>query len=143
MNKPEEAQCIMFTQWLEMNRLKFTHIVNEVSFGALSNTPQGQLTARIQGAKLKKLGKSSGVPDYMILTPKGTVWLEMKIPSLKPKKGHWNEGWKPMQQSRAGVSRQQKDWIDAINEVPGTQADVCFGSIDAIEFVTRILNSSN
>jgi hypothetical protein len=128
----------MLVQWLEMHRYKFTHIVNEVSFGKLSNTKDGQLTASIQGSKLKRLGKSSGVPDYMILTPKGVVFIEMKDPKLKPKKGNWNDNWKPEAKSKAGVKREQKEWIDAINATPVAQADVCYGCIDAIEFIRRL-----
>lgn len=138
MNKPEEQHCIAFANWLDFQGLKFTHIVNEVG-GAVRN----RKFAMIEGVRLKKMGKSSGVPDYVILTHKGTLWVEMKDPSKKLKKGNVMEGWKEGQKKRGGLSAEQKEWIEAINEVPNAQAEVCYGADEAIAFVERILKTND
>ena len=133
MNKAEEQHCIAFANWLNFQGLKFTHVVNEVG-GAVTE----RFRAQREGARLKRVGKSSGVPDYMILTHKGIVWVEMKDPACKLKKGDVMEGW-TTQKRRGGLYREQYEWILAINEVPGTQAAVCYGADEAVEFVTKIL----
>ena len=132
--KPEEIECIAFSQWLEFQKLKFTHIPNENVFSFMNRNMAVRL-----GAKQKRCGVRKGLPDYIILTPRGSLFVEMKEPKKKPKKGNPLENWKEGQLSKGGISREQKDWIDAINATPGAQAAVCYSAEEAIVFVQRIL----
>lgn len=134
MNKVEESHCRAFHNWLTLKGLKHTHIVNEVG-GAVTNRQR----AMREGARLKRMGKSSGVPDYVVLTPQATVWIEMKRPDLKPKNGDWTDEWTPEAKSKAGVKRDQKEWLDAINNTPGSEAFVAYSSLEAIEYVSQFL----
>lgn len=132
---PEDIQCTMFTQWLEMQKLKFTHIPNENIYSFMDRG-----LAQYLGGKAKKIGVRAGLPDYVILTPRGVLWVEMKPPSSKPKSGESPLiNWKPGQKTKGGLGIAQKDWILAINETPSTQAEVCYGAEEAIAFVSRIL----
>jgi AraC-like DNA-binding protein len=126
---PEDHESISFVQWLEFSKYKFTHIANEAGFSG----PSSFAVTR----KKKRLGVSPGVPDFMILMPQGVVWVEMKTWGSKLKKGSWKDDWKSGQKSRGGVSLEQKEWIEAINATPGTYAEVCYGAIEAIAFVSK------
>jgi hypothetical protein len=86
--------------------LKYSHIHQE---GYLS------VTAR---RKRLYLGTRAGIPDYVIVTPKKVLFIEMK----RRKKSH--------------TSVEQKEWIEALNVVSGTViARVCFGFDEAKSFV--------
>jgi hypothetical protein len=106
----EYEECLVFVEWLERMKLKFSHI------------PQETYT-KSWGVKMKnkRMGVRSGVPDYLIITPKGLIFVEMK--RLK----------------QGTVSDSQKEWINAINKCSGVQANVCKGASEAIEFVTRFI----
>lgn len=132
--RPEDRECEHFASWLELKKLKFSHIANESVLGALN-----QKAALIIGSKLKRMGQRKGVPDYVVLTPKGTVWVELKDPAKKLKKGDVMEGWEGGQDTRGGLKREQYDWINAINKTPGAQAKVCYGHKEAEEFVSHFL----
>lgn len=136
----EEIECIAFSQWLHFRGLKHAHIANEVNWGGFKKSPQAKAMAARIGAKMKKMGKSAGTPDYVILTPKGVLFIEMKEPGKKLK-GCDNplNGWKEGQKTRGGVSLEQKEWMEAINAVPLAQAEVCYGVEEAIKCVQRIL----
>ena len=128
----EDQHSIAFAKWLNANKIKFTHIGNENGM-SWSNPKQ----AMILGAKLKRLGLHKGLPDYMMLLSQGALWVEMKDPKLKLKNGDVMQGW-TTQKKRGGLSREQYDWIIALNATPGTQAAVCYGVDEAIKFVTAI-----
>lgn len=106
----EHFECVMFATWLSVKGLKFSHIPNSTW------TP-----SRRQQQKNVELGVSPGVPDYLILTWRGTLYVEMKR-----RKG-------------GSTSPDQLEWIDAINKTPGSQAMVCLGFEEAKAFVERLL----
>lgn len=103
----EEFECVRFTSWLTSKQLRHSHIPNATN-------------SKRQGVKNKKLGTSPGVPDYLILTPAGIVFVEMK-------------------RRKGGVtSTYQKEWLAALTrcKVP---AKVCKGFDEAKEFVEEFL----
>lgn len=106
----EYDECLVFVQWLELKKLRFTHV------------PQETFT-KSWGIKMKnkRMGVKSGIPDYIVITPKGLVFVEMK------------------RLSGGVVSETQKEWITALNECKGVQAGVCKGASEAIAFVSKFL----
>ena len=130
----EDQHCIAFTNWLEVQKLKFSHIGNENGL-SWSNPKQ----AMILGAKLKRLGLRKGLPDFIILTERGTLWVEMKDPKLKLKSGDPLTEWKEGQKERGGVKFEQKEWILALNATPSAQAAVCYGADEAVKFVSKFI----
>jgi len=104
----------VFAQWCRLKKLKFSHIPNE------TYTPS--MGARIRN---QQSGVDSGVPDYVVLTPKGVIWVEMKR-----RKG-------------SITSPAQLEWIEAINAIPGTQAQVCKGAQEAIDFVSKFIQKKS
>ena len=57
----EDDECILFHQWLELHHIPHAHIANE--------SRSSSKAAIIRGAKLKKMGQSSGVWDYEVYVP--------------------------------------------------------------------------
>ena len=109
----EYDECKLFATWLGLKGLMFSHIPNNTytpSFGAKQRN--------------KALGLQSGLPDYLILTPKGIIFVEMK------------------RQTGGTIQLNQKIWIEAINNTPQAQAQVCFGFQDAKLFVEKILRAN-
>jgi hypothetical protein len=101
---------VLFAQWLRLKGLVFTHIPNE-TFTKSWN----------QKRKNQREGVAAGVPDYLILTKKGIVFIEMK------------------RIAKSRVSDEQKAWIEAINSTPGAQAEVCYGFAQAREFTEKFI----
>lgn len=130
----EDQHCEAFANWLEVNKLKFTHIANENSMSWVDSK-----SAMIAGARAKRIGLRKGIPDFVVLTPKGVVWVEMKDPKKKLKQGDAIEGWTENQKERGGLKREQYEWILAINKTPGTQAQVCYGADEAVKFISKFI----
>lgn len=104
-----EEQC-NFVAWLEAKKLKFTAIPNSTF-----------TTSWGQKIKNKKLGLRAGLPDLLIITPLGLVFVEMKRlkgGSLKP---------------------DQKEWIEALNELSGVEAKMCRGAEEAINYIKEFI----
>lgn len=98
---PSEAlECQRLIDYLRVRGFRFSHIPNSTN-------------SRAQGIKNKRMGTSAGVPDYLILLPNVTLWLEMK----RVKGGR--------------VSKEQTEWVDALNTQPGQYARVCRGFEEA------------
>ncbi len=94
---PSEAlECQRLIDYLRARNIRFAHVPNEA-------------TSRTQRIKNARMGASAGVPDYLILLPSITLWIEMK----KQKGGR--------------VSAEQAAWCDALNKQPGQLAVVCHG----------------
>lgn len=108
---PTEAQeCAQLVAYLRIKGYKFTHIANETTRGN---------QAKWQGIRNKRMGTSSGFPDYLVITRKGLVAIEMK--RLKG----------------SIVSEKQKEWITALNAC-GVPARICKGYIEAIAFIDEV-----
>ncbi len=70
--------------------------------------------------KNKRMGVSSGVPDYLIVFPHKIIFIELK-------------------REKGGVlSQSQKVWIDALNKA-STEAYVCKGFTEAKEVIDQCL----
>ena len=104
---PSEAlECQRLIDYLRARNIRFAHVPNEA-------------TSRTQRIKNARMGASAGIPDYLILLPTVTLWIEMK----KQKGGR--------------VSEQQRAWIDALNAQAGQFAVVCNGFEEARDVVER------
>lgn len=106
----EYDECKLFAQYLRLKGLLFSHLAQSTfttSMGALMRN--------------KALGVHAGVPDYMIVTPAGLLFVEMK----RRKGGH--------------VSETQAEWVAALNKIKGVQVQVCYGFDEARAFVERFI----
>lgn len=107
----EEYESITFADWLRVKRIKFTHIPNETW------TPSNR-----QKGLLKRLGVSSGVPDFMVVVENSIVFVEMK-------------------RQKGGVtSDTQKEWIKTLNKVDNVAAKVCRGATEAIQYIEEVIS---
>ena len=104
----EREEDRTFADWLDIMGLKFSHISNE------ANSMQAVM-------RNKRIGVRAGVPDFLVITSKGLLFIEMK--RLKG----------------GSVSEAQSGWITALNECKGVQATIAKGADEAIQFVTKYL----
>ena len=102
----EDDEQEVVVDWLEVNNMKFSMIPNATF------TPSWS-----QKHKNRKLGLRPGLPDLLICCRLGLVFIEMKR-----RKG-------------GTVSKEQRAWIERLNEYDGVEARVCRGSEEAIQFI--------
>lgn len=113
MKHIEFIECVKFHQWLKLRGIRHTHIANEGTGNAY------------RGSMNKKMGVSSGFPDYILLVPVGRfkslvpVAIEMK----KPKGGR--------------VSREQQDWLSDL-QLAGFRTAICKGCAEAVDFLISL-----
>lgn len=111
----EYEECKMFAQYLNLRKLKFTHIPNE------TRTP-----SMWQKMKNKMMWVSSWVPDYMIVVPKRD-WNKLVFIEMKKKK--W---WT--------VSESQKSRLTAL-ETTWCITCVCNWFNEAFSFMQNIVEN--
>lgn len=111
----DEARTLM--QYMQARRLRFTHIKNE--------TGRADANGKIRNMQAVydfQDGVSAGFPDFAIILPDiGLLLIELKR----------TQGGK--------VSEPQKEWIKALNTVPGVEAQVCYGATGAIALIEEIM----
>lgn len=125
--RPTEAEdCIAFVQWLELQKLRFSHI------------PMETYTKSMRTKSLnRQMGVRAGLPDYLIVIPnpaaddaghpKNTLlFIEMK-----------REGTPP-----SAVSDAQVEWLDELDQVAGVRAVVARGFDEAVAAVQAALRAS-
>lgn len=107
---PEEIECRLLADYLEI--LKKMGKVQ-----AYTHTAQSTYTKSFrQKARNKAMGVKPGLPDYIVVTKKNILFIEMK-------------------RVKGGVvSKHQKTWIEAIESVGG-DAVVCRGFDEAKEYL--------
>lgn len=107
----EFSEQVAFVQYLELKGLKFTAIPNS------TYTP-----SFAQKMKNKKMGLRPGLCDLLVILPNGYLaFVELK-------------------RVRGGqLSKEQAEWIDALNEVPHVKAFMARGSGEAIDMIELLL----
>lgn len=109
----EYEEACTLADWMEWSGLKYSHIPNETYTKSFK-----------QKMKNKNQGVKKGIPDYICIIPtekSKTNKAEIVFIELKRKK-------------RGVVSKEQKEWIEAINEA-GVDAHIAKGADQAIEIL--------
>lgn len=110
----EDAESLIFANWLRVSGFTFTHIANE------------RKTHIALGRKLKRMGLCKGFPDYLVIVPiegkKHVVYIEMKR----------------KMKSLSEVSPKQKEWVQELNECEEVEAYIAYGADDAIAFIQSL-----
>lgn len=109
----ERDEQIAVVQFLRVKKIPFYAI------------PNGGSRHKVEAARMKQEGVSSGVPDLCLLLPHKVLYIEMKR-----KKG-------------GQTSPNQKQWIKTINEFPYAHAVVCHGATEAIQAIKEHLCDTN
>lgn len=106
----EYEEQVALVSWLDSKGLKYSSIPNSTFTTSWNQKRKNHMT-----------GLRAGLPDLLIITPKGLLFVEMK-------------------RTKGGVvSLEQKSWIEELNKCNGVQAEVCLGCEAAITFVSRFL----
>jgi len=114
----EDFESEFFATWLRASGLKFTHIANE------------RMTSAKHGAKLKRLGVSAGVPDFMIVLPHDDPERENRLMFIEMKRA---------EKSFSAVSPEQHVWNQVLDNCRGVGAFICYGAEEAIEIIKQFL----
>lgn len=112
----EDQECFVFSERLDLlvsqkKVLCFSHVPNETSIKSIAYL-----------AKMKRMGKRAGVPDFIIVLPNKTLFVEMK--RRKNENGT----------SASTVKKEQLEWIQNLNNANCPSA-ICYGADEAITFV--------
>lgn len=111
----EHDEQVSFVEWLEVNRYKFSAI------------PNSTWTSFSHQRKNKQEGVRPGLPDLLVIVKNKLVWIEMKRPDRKPKRG-----------GKGGVSDVQKEWHDVLNACDNCQVFVAYSDLEAREIIRSI-----
>lgn len=111
----ERDEQVAFVQWLDMSGYMFSAI------------PNGGHRHIGQAVKLKAEGVRPGLPDILVIVKNRLVWVEMKRPNLRPKKG-----------GKGGISPEQYRWHDALNACNNCQVFVCYSAREAQSVIERV-----
>lgn len=110
MRHEEYIECVKFHDWLQSRGIVHTHIANETN-----GDPK-------RGIQNKRIGVSSGFPDYIILLPLGVFGDKIPV-AIEMKKPHGGV-----------VSSNQKAWLAQLESV-GFECAVCNGASEAVKFL--------
>lgn len=120
----EEVESSIFANWLRLNNLEDAgHVPNE------TRTPyRGEL------AKLKRMGVSKGIPDFLVVIPASRctegrallLFVEMKRQNGVP----------------SDVKPEQKRWLAALDQVADVGTFVAFGAEEACKYVAQYLTDA-
>lgn len=114
----ENEEAEIFATWLSWQQRcgrlrKFTHVANEKGAAGKS--------AIIAAVRKKRMGVSPGVPDFMIVTYKRLIFVELK------------------RQRGGSLKPEQKEWLDALAALGVIETCVARGAEEAITFVEKFL----
>jgi hypothetical protein len=131
----EDQEAARFHQWLDLKKLRHTHIANESRSGRYG---------MIRGAKLKGMGQSAGFPDFIILIPKSDIERMIELTSdfrhrkLDGKFSHRPVAIELKRAKGGNTSAAQKEWLEDLLNA-GVESTVCMGADAAIKWVEERL----
>ena len=105
----EYDECLLLVEYLNIKQIKFTHVHNEMYTKSWN-----------QKMRAKKLGVSSGVPDYMMIVNGKMLFIEMK------------------RKKKSSLSENQKIWIEELNKLNNVYAYVCYGFDEAKDVIDKL-----
>ncbi len=121
----EDQEAETLAKWLWANKYSFTHIGNE-------SGQRGTKNIVLMMAKKQRLWVSKWFPDYCVILKRGSLlFIELK------RKKRVLKSWK-LGKSPSVVSEEQQQWVAELNTIPNVQAEVCYGSEEAIWVIERL-----
>ena len=109
----EDWEQMKFVKWAKKRGYKVSHI------------PSGTYSAHYSVRNANKAtGLAKGVPDVLLILPGKLCFVEMKR----------------ARKSYSTVSKEQKEWLKALDVINGVYAFVAYGYIEAIEKIEKILD---
>jgi len=115
MQIPEEKhEQIKFVNWLRTNKILFYAVTNENQHSELD-----RMAAVMIEKKAKAMGKLKGVSDIVVLLPKRCLYIELKR----------------VKKSLSKVSKEQKAFLDKVNDLDYAKGYVAYGAEEAKNIV--------
>lgn len=103
---PEQPVQIAIVSWLRMN-----------GFKVFSPDAGINVKSKMLQSLYKRMGRSAGIPDLIVLIPNGTIGIEVKRP--KTLKYSLKTGRMVINDAGGRLSDAQKKYADDIKEIPG------------------------
>ena len=128
--RTEAQEQEALVEWLRIKRIFF--------FAPYQENPGSFLNkqvAVIQGRKARKMGKMPGVSDLVVLLDTKILFIELKRARKQLKSGK-------MSTSHTKVSSAQESFITEVSKYPYVRAKVCYGFLEAKEFIGEELISN-
>ena len=126
MNTEYEEQCNL-VEWLRLKKIFHFAPTNENN-----SHKQNRKFAMIAEMKAKKSGKVKGTSDIFIMLPNKLLVIEMKRSKRKLRNGN-------LSVSHTNTSKEQLLFIERANTYDYVNATVCYGYMEAIEFIEKEL----
>ena len=127
----EELEQRALVQWLKLKNIPHFSVPNENLFTTLLRKylPKNlmHLIFTIE-KKLKDMGKVKGTSDIFVFLPNNLIVIELKRVPKKLKSGK-------LSYTNSKTSQEQLDFIAMVNGFDYAKAKVCYGYIEAIEFI--------
>ena len=117
----ESAEQIRLTNWLDINNYKFSAIRNESDFNNI-----------VKWVKRKKEWVRKWISDFCVILKRWSV-LFIELKRQQPLLKNWKM-WK----SPSTVSKEQIEWVEAINSCWNTEARICYGAENAIKVIKEL-----
>lgn len=115
---PEDREQYAVIQYCDLRGIPVFHVPNSTWTKSI-----------MQKTKNNLLGVRSGIPDLFVLLPNiGTLAIELKRAKESGRRGV--------------VSDNQKHWLELLNKIPGTDAQVCYGANEAIQLIESYYDKS-
>ena len=114
----EETEQRALVQWLRLKKISHFSVGNENVHSFLNR----DLAVKMQG-KAKAMGAVKGVSDMVILLDRCVLFIELKRAD----------------RSLSKVSKEQTKFIDMVNGLEYAHGAVCYGYLNAIEFIEGYL----
>lgn len=127
----EEEEQAALVEWLELKKLKFTAVPNATFSWAYQNIDGVTVKKKnfTHLAKMYRQGLRKGFPDLVIwIAADQAECREACIVFIELKRLKGSE-----------VKPEQEEWIDCLEQVPWCTARICFGKMDAINFISSFL----
>ena len=125
---PTEAQeQQLLIQWLKIKKIFYFAPMNE-NQASFTN----RRVAMIQEAKAKSMGKVKGTCDLFVFTKNGLLGVELKRRPKRLKSGKFSV-------SHTKTSKEQIQFIDAMNGYDFAHSKVCYGFENAKAFIEEFI----
>ena len=123
----EELEQKALVQWLKLKKIPYFAVGNENIFSFLNRG----LAVKLQ-SKAKSMGSVKGVSDMVVMLPSNILFIELKRVPKKLKSGK-------LSYTNSKTSQEQLDFIAMVNGFDYSEAKVCYGYIEAIEFIESFI----
>ena len=122
----EDNECMALANYLRLKGLRFSHIAQETPAGSYQFGAWKPAYKTLK--RNKEMGVNQGVPDYIVM-------IERQPTEMTGRRNNILLFIEMKKEIGGNVSKEQSEWINALNKVFGIAAVVCCGFDEARAFI--------